>query len=276
MANQPGVQTLSVEEVLRIHEILVADFAASGDPIGRMGLRSIGLLESAVNRQHSGHGSVMKYPEPLGNAATLAFGICCDHPFVNGNKRTALVALLVHMDKNLHCLHGTTQNDLYQLMLGIAGHSLGLRTDPRRRDRPPRRRGADEEVQAIKDWLARRTEPIQRGERPLRFRQLRQILGRFEIELENPHGNMIDVVRLEPQKGGFFRRQAKLVKKRLGTIGYRNEGTEVSIKDVKAVRRMCQLREEDGVDSAAFYNDEAVVDSFLNRYRTVLRRLAKT
>jgi len=147
MTNQAIIRTVSVEEVLRIHEILVADFAASGDPIGRMGLRSVGLLESAVNRQHAGLGSVQKHPEALGNSATLAFGICSDHP-VNGNKRTALVALLVHLDKNLLCLRNTTQNDLYQLMLGIADHSLGVRTDPRRRDRPMKRRSADEEVQA--------------------------------------------------------------------------------------------------------------------------------
>src|SRR5205823_1027572 len=115
----PHLQTLSVEEVLRIHEILVADFAATGDPVGQMGVRSIGLLESAVNRQHSGHGQTLKYPDSLGNAATLAFGICCDHPFVNGNKRTALVATLVHLDKNNLCLHDTSQSDLYRLMLSI-------------------------------------------------------------------------------------------------------------------------------------------------------------
>ena len=29
-----------------------------------------------------------------------AFGICCDHPFHNGNTRTALVTMLVHLDNN--------------------------------------------------------------------------------------------------------------------------------------------------------------------------------
>jgi death-on-curing protein len=48
------------------------------------------------------------------------------------------------------------------------------------------------------------------------------------------------------------------------------------MKDIKALRRLCGLTEADGVDSSAFYDDEAIVDSFVNRYRTVLRRLAKT
>lgn len=255
--------------------MLVADFAASGDPIGNMGLRSRALLESAVNRQHSGHRERLKYAEPLGNAATLAFGICCDHPFVNGNKRTALVALLVHLDNNRLCLHRTSQNDLYQLMLGIANHSVGMRTDPRRRDKIPARRTADQEVAAIRDWLRERAEKLRRGEQLLTFRQLRQCLGRFGISLENPHSNSIDVVRTET-KTRLFRREKQVVKKRLGSIGYRDEGTEVSLRDLKVLREMCKLREQDGVDSDAFYDSADVIDAFVNRYRTVLRRLAKT
>ncbi|MCA1563402.1 MAG: Fic family protein, partial [Acidobacteria bacterium] len=162
-----ALETVSVEEILRIHQVLVADFAATGDPIGQMGVRSIALLESAVGRQLAGQGQMLKYADPLGSAATLAFGICCDHPFVNGNKRTSLVALLVHLDKNNLCLHRTSQNDLYQLMLAIADHSIGLRPDPRRRDRPVPRRKADEEVAAVKSWLTDRVERVRRGERVL-------------------------------------------------------------------------------------------------------------
>ena len=68
----PGsAQTLSVSDVLSIHEALVADFVHSNDPIGPMGVRSMALLESAVHRQHTGLSETLKYGEPLGNAATL-------------------------------------------------------------------------------------------------------------------------------------------------------------------------------------------------------------
>lgn len=270
------VVTLSVEDVLKIHEELVADFAATGDPIGPMGVRSIALLESAVGRQQASHGQTLKYSEPLGSAATLAFGICCDHPFVNGNKRTALVALLVHLDKNNLWLHRTSQNELYQLMLAIADHSIGLRSDPRRRARPAPRRRSDDEVSAVKSWLGERVEKVHRGERVLTFRQLRQILAPFDIFLETSHSNTIDVIRTENVPAGLFRRQPKVVARRLGSIGYRDEGTEVSFRDLKNLRKMCKLTEQDGVDSDAFYEKADVVDTFVNRYRTVLRRLAKT
>lgn len=183
--------------------------------------------------------------------------------------------MLVHLDGNNLCLHATKENELYQLMLGIAAHTLGIRADPRRPDRPLSRRSADEEVQAIKTWLSRRATKVTRGERPMTYRQLRHVLARFRISLENPHSNSIDVVRDEVIRSGLLRKQ-KNVRSRLGTIGYRDEGTEVSIKDVKNVRKMCECTEEDGVDSEAFYGDAEVIDACVNRYRTVLRRLAKT
>ncbi len=270
-----GVQTLSVAEVLRIHEVLVRDFAETGDPIGPMGLRDIGLLESAVNRQHSGFLSAQKYREPLGSAATLTYGICCDHAFVNGNKRTALVAMLVHLDKNNLCLHSVKESELYQLMLAIADHSVGVRPVSRRLDRASTRRRSDEEVEAIREWLLGRATKVNRGERLITYRQLRRILSRFDIQLGTPHSNSVDVTRLETIETAFLRRRKTQVR-RLGTIGYHDEGAEVSLKDLKAVRRMCQLTEQDGVDSDAFYGDADVIDAFVNRYRTVLRRLART
>ncbi|HEX6456274.1 MAG TPA: Fic family protein [Solirubrobacterales bacterium] len=100
--------TLSVDDVMFIHDRLCADFARSEDPINPPGVRSMSLLESAVSRQHSGYGDLMKYHDAVLNAATLLYGICNDHPFHNGNKRTALVAALAHFDRN-HLMLGFTQ-----------------------------------------------------------------------------------------------------------------------------------------------------------------------
>jgi hypothetical protein len=66
------------------------------------------------------------------------------------------------------------------------------------------------------------------------------------------------------------------VSKRVGNIPWPGENREVAIKELKKVREICRLREEDGTDSTSFYFYAAVVDAFVNRYRTVLRRLART
>jgi death-on-curing protein len=268
------IETLSLQEILKIHDALVADFAASGDPIGNMGLRSQALLESAIGRQFSGHGATLKYSDAVGNAATLCFGICCDHPFVNGNKRTALVSMLVHLDKNRLCLHQTRESDLFELMLALADHLLRSKGDRRTRTLD-HRFSADEQVSALKEWLSDRTVRVRRGERVVTVRHLRQILSRFSIELEPiGGGNRAEFIKVERRRR-FFGGEYE-VRTRLGLIGCKNEGAEVALRDLKNLRRRCKLTEEDGVDSDAFYGDAASIDVFVNRYRTLLRRLAKT
>lgn len=117
-------RTLSVEDVLFIHQRLCEDFGATSDPIDPPGVKSTSLLESAVSRQESGIGDDLKYPDPLLNAATLLYGICCDHPFHNGNKRTALVCALAHLDRNRLVLRATRQRELFKLMIAVADHAI--------------------------------------------------------------------------------------------------------------------------------------------------------
>ena len=88
-------------------------------------------------------------------------------------------------------------------------------------------------------------------------------------------GNLLDVVRVSERKT-LLRRETQIERKTIGRIGYRNEGETVAIKTLKELRRMCRLTEEDGVDRDAFYDGTDVIDVFVNRYRTVLRRLAST
>jgi len=53
--------------------------------------------------------------------------------------------MLVHLDRNRLCLQQTKESELYQLMLSIANHTLGIRVDPRRPEKS-QRLSADEEV----------------------------------------------------------------------------------------------------------------------------------
>src|SRR5262249_40406108 len=137
------------------------------------------------------------------------------------------------------------------------------------------RPSADEEVNAIARWIRDHEDRVERGERPITFRELRRILGTFRFALENPNNNSIDLVKIETEKGGFLRPTATTVRKRIGSIGFPGDTKIVPVRTIKYVRQQCRLREEDGVDSAAFYDDVEVVDAFINEYRNVLRRLAR-
>lgn len=269
------LRMISDEDVLSIHEALVADFAQTGDPIAPPGVRSMALLESAVSRQTTSLGGKLKHPDALHNAATLLYGICLDHPFHNGNKRTAVVAMLVHLDENKLALQDTTQKDLFDMIIAVATHQIGLRPSKRCTTEREVRRQTDEEVEAIAEWLRRRAKRVLRGERQITYRDLRRILGAYGYHLENPDRNYIEVVRFEEERAGSVFKRTRTVRKKIGSIGWPGECEVIGVREIKNIRRLCRLTEADGIDSSSFYDRAAVIDAFVNRYRTLLRRLAR-
>ncbi|MBD2958424.1 type II toxin-antitoxin system death-on-curing family toxin, partial [Burkholderia pseudomallei] len=111
LRHQSAIRTISSDEVLSIHELLALDMANSGDAISPAGVKNEVLLHSAVGRQTTGFGDKLKYNTVEANAATLCYGICCNHPFHNGNKRTALVAMLSHLDRNDRTFDSSVSQD---------------------------------------------------------------------------------------------------------------------------------------------------------------------
>ncbi len=114
---------LAQDEVLRIHEELVEDFSSSRDPTEPAGVRTPTLLESAVFRPQTALGDVLKYPTVEMSAAALLHSLIHDHPFHNGNKRTALVSLLVFLDEN-GFFPEFDQDEAFKLVLDVAQHRI--------------------------------------------------------------------------------------------------------------------------------------------------------
>jgi death on curing protein len=85
---------LTKQEVLAIYALQIAHFG------GAMGIRDEGLLESALARAQN----IATYAESTPSLARLAAaygaGIVRNHPFVDGNKRTGLVAAFVFIERN--------------------------------------------------------------------------------------------------------------------------------------------------------------------------------
>ena len=273
------IKTLTIDEVLKIYEVLVEDFADSDDPISPSGVRSLNLLESAIARQQTAIGGILKYSTPVENASTLLYGICNNHPFHNGNKRTALVSMLAHLDKNKLTLrstpvYSTSQSALYDFMIDVASHTLGEGRNDRRRN-SGKARSSDEEIRRIVKWTSRRVGKVTRGEKLVTYKLLEKILKNYGYHFKNPNNNSIDIVRISEERIGIFRRRME-VSKKIGNIPYPGENREVALKHIKRVRKICHLREEDGVDSVSFYNHTEVISSFVNKYRKLLNNLART
>lgn len=59
---------------------------------GAEGVRDRGILESALARPHSGYGGHRPFATPFHRAAALWVALSMNHGFVDGNKRTAVMA----------------------------------------------------------------------------------------------------------------------------------------------------------------------------------------
>ena len=85
---------LSPGQVLFIHARVVS---VTG---GSHGVRDLGLLESAVARPHAAFEGKEFYPEEFSKAAALMESLLKDHPFADGNKRTAFASAGVFLRLN--------------------------------------------------------------------------------------------------------------------------------------------------------------------------------
>ena len=85
---------LSIHEVLALHERIAAQ---SG---GGIGLRDLGLLESALAQPRQSFGGADLYPSLIEKAVALGFSLIANHPFVDGNKRVGHAAMEIFLVLN--------------------------------------------------------------------------------------------------------------------------------------------------------------------------------
>ncbi len=86
--------SLTLEQILQLHAlVLIRDGGSDG-------VRDIGRLESVVSAQHQVVFGEELYATVFTKAAALMRGIIGDHPFIDGNKRTAMLAGLTLLEMN--------------------------------------------------------------------------------------------------------------------------------------------------------------------------------
>lgn len=103
---------------LAIHERQIAEHG------GGSGVRDESLLESALARPQQLHAYGDPPPDLAQLATSLAFGLARNHPFVDGNKRTAAVACETFLLLN-GALLDADDLSLYPMYLGLADGSIG-------------------------------------------------------------------------------------------------------------------------------------------------------
>lgn len=81
------IRYLSLIEILALHRQIIE---TSG---GAIGIRDLGMLESAIAQPRMTFGGEELYPSLIDKAAALGFSLVMNHPFVDGNKRIAHAAM---------------------------------------------------------------------------------------------------------------------------------------------------------------------------------------
>jgi death-on-curing protein len=85
---------LTIEIVREIHDEAVKNFG------GLHGIRGEALLTSAIFAPQSSFGGKSPYIDLIDIAAAYSFYLCRNHPFLDGNKRTAMAAAIVFLRLN--------------------------------------------------------------------------------------------------------------------------------------------------------------------------------
>ncbi len=109
---------LSVNDILALYTRIFKELG------GKIGLRDISLLKSAVNKPKASFGGVDLYDGVLLKAVVLCEAIIKNHPFVDGNKRVGVLALLEFLEINGYDTSKIPDDILYDIAVGFASGKL--------------------------------------------------------------------------------------------------------------------------------------------------------
>ena len=130
-----SIKYLTAEEIESLHEQIILRFG------GVIGVLNRSLLESAAGRPKMAIGGQELYPTLEEKAAALMHSLIANHPFVDGNKRTAFLATQEFLRLNNHQIVATNE-ELLEFTLAIAEGWL--------------------EFHEIVDWLCSHIQPTRR------------------------------------------------------------------------------------------------------------------
>jgi len=109
---------LTLDEVLALHADQIARYG------GGLGIRSVELLESALGMPAATFAGGYLHGELYEMAAAYLFHLVKDHPFLDGNKRTGLMAMLAFLGMNGLRLEAG-EKELTDLVFGVADGRTG-------------------------------------------------------------------------------------------------------------------------------------------------------
>ncbi|MEO1069264.1 MAG: type II toxin-antitoxin system death-on-curing family toxin [Cyanobacteria bacterium J06638_6] len=107
----------SHEDVLLLHDDQIATYG------GTAGVRDQGLLDSALAQPRATFGGELLHPALAEQAAAYLYHLSRNHPFIDGNKRTAFAVMDAFIEANGYSL-SLTDDEAYNLVMQVAQGQL--------------------------------------------------------------------------------------------------------------------------------------------------------
>lgn len=107
------IRFLSKNIILEFHKGQIESYG------GKDGIRDEGLLESALAQPQASFGGEYVHADIFEMASAYGFHICQNHPFFDGNKRTALIAIYTFLYVNEYRLKADKKS-LFAIILDLA------------------------------------------------------------------------------------------------------------------------------------------------------------
>lgn len=236
---------LNCEDVLDAHYLICDHFLKLGEGIAGFGPKDFGLLSSAVSRQLSSAGGVFVYNDFWDIASSLIFGLINDHPFHDGNKRTAFLSSVFFMMEHGY-VPAVDITEVEDFTVEIAEFkSIN---------------GRNMEISEISPKFKKMfRKQDNRISYIVTFNELKTLLERHGCSIRNPDRNYIDVYKGES---------------RVSQIGFPGWSKEVSRNAISTVRKSTGLVPENGVDAQVFFKGADPLNKLIGEYQEPLRRLA--
>lgn len=113
------MKVFTVRQVLILHERMIQKYGGSS------GVRDMGMLESAVGRPFATFGGEDLYPDVFMKAGAFIQSIVKNHPFIDGNKRTAFTGAITFLLASGVIVSAST-NHVVKFMLKVANENLSV------------------------------------------------------------------------------------------------------------------------------------------------------
>lgn len=264
-----GPKTVGIFDVLRAHYLIIDYFAKEfNEGVGGVGPKDLNLLHSTLNRQLIAFRGEIRWKTDLEICASLFWGLIKNHAFHDANKRTAFLTLLYHLLK-IKRFPDAKQREFELLAVRIASNELYKYKNYDKFKKKP-----DSEVLFITDFLKTNTRALNKEEYLITYRELDNILNRYDFRLVNPDRNQVDIVHYYEEKVGVLRKETQKKSKRIGGIVFPGWTRQVAISEIKHVRKLTRLTVENGVDSEAFFHGADSLQALISGFQGPLKRLA--